>query len=251
MIKIIYVHALLPRNSAKLQAWLTLLLDLILICLRARASLSLSFLFVFLSFSGEVLLLRAKRYVGAFWRGHGADRPTSNCDAILEYEYNGPRFAKVYVLTWLHFYISPLTYSYRYYEMVQISREDLRSGGKRKDRNAVLNLLLRPSELIDQTYKNRLLSGMKYVCVRARLWAHARTWTRDRKDSRACSRWGRSEKEAILVGVLMLLQGSVTSVIHIWPGNDMSKEKDFARIYLAKACPRARESFRLLSSFWM
>jgi hypothetical protein len=38
-----------------------------------------------------------------------------------------------------------------------------------------------------------------------------------------------NDKEAILVGVLILLQGSVTSVLHIWPENDISREKDFVR----------------------
>lgn len=45
----------------------------------------------------------------------------------------------------------------------------------------------------------------------------------------------RIRDERIPVGVLMLLQGSVTSVSLIWPGIDMSGARDFA-------CPRARES---------
>lgn len=46
------------------------------------------------------------------------------------------------------------------------------------------------------------------------------------------------KREAILVGVLMLLQGSVTSVLLIWEENDKSKAKDFTRL-VAKVCPRA------------
>lgn len=59
-----------------------------------------------------------------------------------------------------------------------------------------------------------------------------------------------NESEAILVGVLMFLQRSVTSVLHIWPENDISKEKDFARRDAMRrpVSSLARESFRVLSS---
>lgn len=56
------------------------------------------------------------------------------------------------------------------------------------------------------------------------------------------------QREAIPVGVLMLLQGSVTSVLLIWPEKDVSKAKDFAR-YCESMSSLARISFRTLSLF--
>lgn len=46
----------------------------------------------------------------------------------------------------------------------------------------------------------------------------------------------------------MFLQGSVTSGLHIWPENDISKEKDFAKASRPSPPSLARISFRVLSS---